>query len=70
MGELALLMVKKMWEMFCKKGKGGPRQHVTKDGSIMDNRGKFLAFLPDTTNFCLRRSARKPTGCGSASFPH
>ena len=37
-------MVKKMSGKFCKRGKDGPRQHVTKDGSIMDNRPSVSKF--------------------------
>ena len=44
-------MVKKMWEMFCKRGKDGPRQHVTKDGSIMDNRLSVLSFTSRYNQF-------------------
>ena len=51
MGELALLMVKKMWEMFCNRGKDGPRQHVTKDGSIMDNRLSVPSFTSRYNQF-------------------
>ena len=44
-------MVKKMWEMFCKRGKDGPRQHVTKDGSIMDNRPSVSSFTSRYNQF-------------------
>jgi hypothetical protein len=50
-GELALLMLKKMWEMFCNRGKDGPRQHVTKDGSIMDNRLSVLSVTSRYNQF-------------------
>jgi len=44
-------MVKKMSEMFCNRGKDGPRQHVTKDGSIMDNRLSVSSFTSRYNQF-------------------
>src|ERR1700692_1620089 len=44
-------MVKKMWEMFCKRGTDGPRRHVTKDGSIMDNRPSISSFTSRYNHF-------------------
>ena len=44
-------MVKKMSEMFCNGGKDGPRQHVTKDGSIMDNRLSVSSFTSRYNQF-------------------
>src|ERR1700737_635308 len=44
-------MVKKMSEKFCKRGKDGPRQHVTKDGSIMDNRPSVPSFTSRYNQF-------------------
>src|ERR1700726_749594 len=44
-------MLKKMWEMFCNRDKDGPRQHVTKDGSIMDNRLSVLSVTSRYNQF-------------------
>jgi hypothetical protein len=44
-------MVKKMSEKFCNRGKDGPRQHVTKDGSIMDNRLSVPSFTSRYNQF-------------------
>ena len=44
-------MVKKMSEIFCNRGKDGPRQHVTKDGSIMDNRPSVSSFTSRYNQF-------------------
>jgi hypothetical protein len=44
-------MVKKMPEKFCKRGKDVPRQHVTKDGSIMDNRPSVPSFTSRYNQF-------------------
>src|ERR1700730_9649199 len=44
-------MVKKMSEKFCKRGKDGPRQHVTKDGSIMDNPPSVPSFTSRYNQF-------------------
>ena len=62
MGELALLMVKKMWEMFCKRGKDGPRQHVTKDGSIMDNRPSVSSFTSRYNHFLFAPICEEANG--------
>ena len=40
-----------MWEMFCKRGTDGPRRHVTKDGSIMDNRPSVPSFTSRYNQF-------------------
>ena len=37
--------------MFCNGGKDGPRQHVTKDGSIMDNRPSVPSFTSRYNQF-------------------
>ena len=60
--ELALLMVKKMWEMFCKRGKDGPRQHVTKDGSIMDNRPSVSSFTSRYNHFLFAPICEEANG--------
>src|SRR4249919_1786803 len=44
-------MVKKMWEMFCNRGKDGSRQHVTKYCSIMDNRPSAPSFTSRYNQF-------------------
>jgi hypothetical protein len=61
-GELAPLMMKKMWEMFCKRGKDGPRQHVTKDGSIMDNRLSVPSFTSRYNQFLYAPICEKANG--------
>ena len=55
-------MVKKMWEMFCKRGKDGPRQHVTKDGSIMDNRSSVSSFTSRYNHFLFAPICEEANG--------
>jgi hypothetical protein len=55
-------MVKKMWEMFCKRGKDGPRQHVTKDGSIMDNRPSVSSFTSRYNHFLFAPICEEANG--------
>jgi hypothetical protein len=67
-GELALLMVKKMWEMFCNRDKDGPRQLVTKDGSIMDNRLSVLSFTSRYNQFLFAPICEEANGMRLSVF--
>src|SRR6202022_2382407 len=55
-------MVKKMWEMFCKRGTDGPRRHVTKDGSIMDNRPSVSSFTSRHNHFLFAPICEEANG--------
>ena len=55
-------MVKKMWEMFCKRGTDGPRRHVTKDGSIMDNRPLVSSFTSRYNHFLFAPICEEANG--------
>ena len=55
-------MVKKMSEKFCKRGKDGPRQHVTKDGSIMDNRPSVSSFTSRYNHFLFAPICEEANG--------
>src|ERR1700692_299312 len=55
-------MVKKMWEMFCKRGTDGPRRHVTKDGSIMDNRPSISSFTSRYNHFLFAPICEEANG--------
>src|SRR6202023_3568896 len=55
-------MVKKMWEMFCKRGTDGPRRHVTKDGSIMDNRPSVSSFTSRYNHFLFAPICEEANG--------
>jgi hypothetical protein len=55
-------MVKKMWEMFCKRGTDGPRRHVTKDGSIMDNRPSVSSLTSRYNHFLFAPICEEANG--------
>ena len=55
-------MVKKMSEKFCKRGKDGPRQHVTKDGSIMDNRPSVSSLTSRYNHFLFAPICEEANG--------
>src|SRR4249920_2753402 len=55
-------MVKEMSERFCKRGKDGPRQHVTKDGSIMDNCPSVPSFTSRYNQFLFAPICEEANG--------
>jgi hypothetical protein len=55
-------MVKEMSERFCKRGKDGPRQHVTKGGSIVDNRLSVSSFTSRYNHFLFAPICEEANG--------
>ena len=55
-------MVKKMWEMFCKRDTDGPRRHVTKGAFIMDNRPSVSSFTSRYNHFLFAPICEEANG--------
>ena len=55
-------MVKQMSERFCKRGKDGPRQHVTKGGSIVDNRPSVSSVTSRYNHFLFAPICEEANG--------